>query len=415
MTRALFDELDSPIVPRPRSRYRSALVAGALAAGMTIAPDALVAQDPTPPTPPPPVPAAADNTGTHLVRPGDTLWEIARIYLGDPFLWPEIYRVNTAVIEDPHWIFPGEALTIPEGVGQPPVIVAEVPEEEPAQPVTPLTEQQTPTTVTFMPTEVSTGPTVFGQRLQRQRATPNLGAIQEQPRTAVRAGEFRAAPWVDRDGGPTRTGRVVSTTQIAGVAAASERNRYHHQERIYVLPPDGIVPARGDRFLTFRLGPELHGLGQVAVPTGIVEIEEAYTGDRVASVARIVRQFDEIKQHDGLVAMEPFDMEVGVYPVSTQTGISGHVAWIQEEPVLPTLQRYLVLDASSRDGIRLGDQVTLVRPERENPEGVILPEQEIAVAQVVRVTPFGVTAIIVDQTQPAIKVGTLARVTARMP
>jgi LysM repeat protein len=55
----------------------------------------------------------------HVIQKGDTLWELARTYLGDPLFWPQIWEVNR-YIADPHWIYPGDPLVIPQ-----PLLIAE--------------------------------------------------------------------------------------------------------------------------------------------------------------------------------------------------------------------------------------------------------------------------------------------------
>lgn len=48
----------------------------------------------------------------YVVVKGDTLWDIAKRFLGSPFLWPQIWNENKYVT-DAHWIYPGDPVIIP--------------------------------------------------------------------------------------------------------------------------------------------------------------------------------------------------------------------------------------------------------------------------------------------------------------
>jgi len=58
--------------------------------------------------------AASPQKTTYTVQAGDTLWEIAKRFLGNGSRYPEIYEANKAIIgPDPNLIHPGQVLTIP--------------------------------------------------------------------------------------------------------------------------------------------------------------------------------------------------------------------------------------------------------------------------------------------------------------
>ncbi len=52
-----------------------------------------------------------DHPDKYVVVKGDTLWDISRRFLQEPWLWPEIWHVNPQ-IENPHLIFPGDMLSL---------------------------------------------------------------------------------------------------------------------------------------------------------------------------------------------------------------------------------------------------------------------------------------------------------------
>ncbi|MEO8223762.1 MAG: LysM peptidoglycan-binding domain-containing protein [Gammaproteobacteria bacterium] len=64
------------------------------------------------------IPLNPAHPDTYVVKRGDTLWDISKMFLKDPWYWPEIWYVNPQV-ENPHLIYPGDVLTLVYVDGKP--------------------------------------------------------------------------------------------------------------------------------------------------------------------------------------------------------------------------------------------------------------------------------------------------------
>lgn len=50
----------------------------------------------------------------HVVKQGDTLWDLSGQYYQNPWNWPQVWSLNPQV-KDPHWIYPGDELRLRPG------------------------------------------------------------------------------------------------------------------------------------------------------------------------------------------------------------------------------------------------------------------------------------------------------------
>ena len=388
-----------------RSRWVAAIAAGAF-----LAPVVLRAQDSTQTQQQQPASAAQERT--HVVKEGDTLWDLARQYLGDPFLWPEIYRLNTSVVEDPHWIYPGERLRLPGGTAAGDGIVAEGAGAGAESGAEAGAAGGIGATQSGAPVRATSGTVFLQRRVRTSVGAQRLGVLGRDQRPVVREGEFYSAPFMSREEGPSDPGRVLRTADISGISTTTTRTRFQAHDQIFVDLPKGKLPIAGDRYLAYRKADMLDGIGRVIVPTAIIIVDRGNPGE--ATLAHVDQLFEELKLDQPLIPLEQFPLTQIARPEAVERGPEASIVWIQNKPVLPSLHHYMMLDATTKNGVKVGDQFTIFS-KRGEADGEELAPRAIATLQVVRVTSHGTTVLIVDQEQPSIKLGMKARLSAKMP
>jgi len=378
---------------------------------------------------------------SHTVTRGESLWSIAQMYFNDPLLWPEIYRLNTNVIEDPHWIYPGEVLNLADAVTVaqgPDTVTAAVPRDtthvaadtvraapgDTVAATVPVDTARAPIdtipadTTQFVveppppPTAAESYETIFDRRpTKTQQVRDVLRAYTNQPYHPVRAGEFYAAGFLSENE-RLPWARVLGSTATPAIHRLTERTSATTFEEIAIRPPKNASYHVGDSLLLARIGRTLEfgRWGDVVVPLGIVRVTLV---QEQQVLARVVTQFGLI--HDGQLAMplEPFHDPGQVRATPVEKGLVGKLVEARDPHPIAGAQQFFFIDKGRSEGVSLGDVFEIYKPA----EGFIgsASEETRAVLMVVHTREHSATGLLLQIMHPGLERGLPVRLIKKMP
>jgi hypothetical protein len=249
----------------------------------------------------------------HVVRRGDTLWDICWSYFNDPWQWPKVWSYNPQ-ITNPHWIYPGDLVRLlPRGV------FAEQPGElkEPERPA----EGAKPPDVVPPPQrhiQVGLKQAAFVEKSDLDKSIAIDGSVDEKTLLSIGDQVYLSYP----EGKPPRVGETYS---------------------VYV--PDNVVKSNGK-----EVGAYVHLLGTIKVDS--VRQDKRARGtilaaneeiERRAKVGPLVKQYKTVP------------------PTAPKVDAQGSIVAMLKQAQLIGQGELVFIDLGKSSGIELGNRMFVVR------------------------------------------------------
>jgi LysM repeat protein len=327
--------------------------------------------------------APADSTAVHRVRAGDTLWDLARQYLENPYLWPQIYQLNRDVIANPNWIYPAERIRIPGLVVQPDA--ARTSEEA-----------ALPGRTVFFPT----GEVAPGDRVE-------LMAVAS--RTAVSEGDFYRAGQLVPDEEIAPVGSLVEVVSPTVVPLETPR-AIQIYDRVFLKLAAANRVIEGDRLQLVRRERAVGAYGRIYVSTGMATVTALH--GEVATVV-VDAMHSDVRPGDLGLPVASFPLAAGTMPQPAD-GLRGRIVAFERPHAAQAVEDVAFVDLGRESGVKEGDEFVAVLPGAAVSWGT-RPEIEIARLRVVRVSRRTAAVRVVAMQQPALEPGLPVRLVGKMP
>ena len=258
----------------------------------------------------------------HVVRRGDTLWDLSTYYFNDPWQWPKVWSYNPA-ITNPHWIYPGDLVRmVPRGMGG-------------------------ASTAAPVPVDPEGGTAAAS-------GGPGSG-LGTEPTTARRFEvRLRQVAFVENDA-------LKSPMKVDG--AVEEKLMLSAGDSIYVSYPENRPPKVGQRYSVYTLGNTVkHPKGGAPVGAyvrvlGQVEVQSVKK-DKLAR-AVIIESNSEIERG---AFVGPLVIELKtVPPARASVNAQGTIVAMLEKDALVGTGEVVFVDLGEKSGVEVGNRLYVVR------------------------------------------------------
>jgi len=304
---------------------------------------------------------AANGDGQiYTVKKGDTLWDLSKKFIDDPYYWPNIWAKNPE-ITNPHLIFPGQKIRILDGKLE---IIPAYPE----------TGKQADKTMDHVPVDIQENPELSSGNLLTIKSTGS------------------------------GDGFILTEEEPLGVLVDSVDNRIllTEDDIVFLKMRDPEKVSIGDTFGLFERGDEVHHpktnefIGTMMKNLGYVQVTEidgdtvvAKVGDVFREIARGAEVFEDIPQRKEITLQRGTVKEKGVVIASRD---NKHA--LSENDII-------FVNLGSEHGLVSGNLLYISRPRHASEEiidqagEIELPEEVLGAALVIETKAKTASAIII--------------------
>jgi hypothetical protein len=303
---------------------------------------------------------------TYVVKPGDTLWGIAKRFLKDAYQWPEVWYVNDQKVTNPHLIYPGDVLKLVYKNRR------TVTEQAPPEPVLEVTRLEPQVRTQPLPPAI---PTIPIEAIREFLRGPRL----------ITADQLSVSPYLVAFADDHLVGG-------AGNAIYVQDLRYNTNQRYYDVVRKGEVYTDPDNDQI---------LGYEAMPVGEAEVR---TPGQPSS-AVLSRSFREALIGDYLLPSEADAFRADFFPSAPARPIGGRIISVYDGMSQIGQYQIVAMNRGTIHGLQPGHVLDIFQSGKRvadpyRKDKVQLPDEFAGQLLVFKVTPRVSFGLVMEATRP---------------